>query len=50
MNKLILIILICMCSPGTEAHKMGLQDVSAHAAAPVPEPMDLFNPFLFCRN
>lgn len=51
MNKLIFLMLLCMYSSGSEAHKMGAQQVAdTNAVAHVAEPLELFNPFLLCLN
>jgi hypothetical protein len=51
MNKLIFLMLLCMYSSGSDAHKLGLHSApAANNVAHVAEPMELFNPFLLCLN
>lgn len=47
MYKLILFILLCMWSIGSDAHKRGLQNSSIAARnGAIPEGVDVLNPFI----
>ncbi len=51
MNKLMLLLLLCLWTTGSDAHKMGLrkESIMPQRNHP-PEALELFNPLLIIRN